>query len=100
MVRLAAAGAVTLLLMTSCAPAGPAVPPASATPGPAAAKATEPCASGGLAVSPLQTAPPTPAPTATTPAPTTAPPDRKSVVEGKRVDLGGRRIIKKKKSET
>src|SRR5438876_1165115 len=70
----AAAGPVTLLLMTSCAPAGPAVPPASATPGPAAAKATEPCASGGLAVSPLQTAPPTTAPTATTPAPTTAPP--------------------------
>src|SRR5258706_10759408 len=27
----------------------------------------------------------------------TARPDRKSVVEGKRVDLGGRRIIKKKK---
>src|SRR2546427_1239797 len=75
MVRLvAAAGAVTLLPMPSCAPAGPAVPPASATPGPAAAKATEPCASGGLAVSPLQTAPPTTAPTATTAAPTTAPP--------------------------
>src|SRR2546422_6071558 len=74
MVRLAAAGAVTLLLMTSCAPAGPAVPPASATPGPAAAKATEPCASGGLAGRPLQTAPPTPAPTATPPPPTTAPP--------------------------
>src|SRR5256885_14677544 len=27
-------------------------------------------------------------------------PDRKSVVEGKRVDLGGRRIIKKKKTES
>ena len=26
-------------------------------------------------------------------------PDRKSVVEGKRVDLGGRRIMKKKKKE-
>src|SRR2546427_10104004 len=75
MVRLvAAAGAVTLLPMPSCAPAGPAVPPASATPGPAAAKATEPCAGGGLAVSPVQTAPPATAPTATTAAPTTAPP--------------------------
>ena len=27
-------------------------------------------------------------------------PDRKSVVEGKRVDVGGRRIIKKKKTTT
>src|SRR3989442_16041479 len=31
--------------------------------------------------------------------PAKAPRDRKSVVEGKRVDLGGRRIIKKKKKK-
>src|SRR2546422_6025279 len=74
MVRLVmAAGAVALLLITSCAPSGSA--PASATPGPAAAKATEPCASGGLAVSTLQTAAPTATQTAAaTTAPTSAPP--------------------------
>jgi plastocyanin len=63
---MAAASAVTILLMTSCAPSGPA-----ATPGPSAAKATQACASGGLALSPLETAAPTP--TRTAPA-TTAPP--------------------------
>jgi plastocyanin len=65
----AAAGAVTFLLVTSCGPAGPAR--ATGTPGPAAAKATQPCAAGGLAMSSLQTAAPTPARTA---AATTAPP--------------------------
>src|SRR5438128_2985371 len=70
-----AMAAAALLLMTSCAPAGsPPVPAASATPGPAAANATQPCASGGLAASPLQ--PPAPAASrtagATPPAPAVA----------------------------
>src|SRR2546425_3995679 len=68
-----AAGAVTLLLITSCAPSGAA--PASTTPGPAAAKATEPCASGGLAGSTPQTAAPNATQTAAaTTASTSAPP--------------------------
>ena len=70
--------AVTLLLVTSCAPVT--APPAS--PGALAANATQPCAAGGAATSPLQTAAPrttapTPAATAaapTTPAPTAAAP--------------------------
>jgi plastocyanin len=67
MVRsIAAASAVTLLLITSCAPSGPA-----ASPAPPAAKATQPCAAGGLTISPLQTAAPTPT---RTPVATTAPP--------------------------
>ncbi|HEV8535949.1 MAG TPA: cytochrome P460 family protein [Candidatus Limnocylindria bacterium] len=62
----AAASAVTLLLVAGCAPSGPA-----ASPAPPAANATQPCASGGLAMSPLQSAAPTPV---RTPATTTAPP--------------------------
>lgn len=73
-----AATAATLLLATSCAPAGLAPGAgASASPGPAAANATQPCATGGLAQSPLQPPAPTPSrsagpSTAPTAAPTSA----------------------------
>src|SRR5919204_5716551 len=69
--------AVILLLITSCAPATPGgAPSSSASPSAVAARATQPCAAGGLSMSPLQTAAPrTTAPATTAPAttPATAP---------------------------
>jgi len=72
--------AVALLVAAACAPAGsPAAgSPPAASAGSAAARATQPCAAGGLAQSPLQAAAPTPprttaAATASAPAPTAPP---------------------------
>ncbi len=67
MLRLgSAAAAAALLLTTSCAPAGLAPQAsASASAAPAAANATQPCAAGGLAMSPLQPPAPTPSRAAT-----------------------------------
>jgi plastocyanin len=69
-----AAASIAVLLVTGCAPAGGPGPAASPAP---AALATEPCASGGLARSSVESAAPTPTRTAaaatTAPAATTPP---------------------------
>jgi plastocyanin len=72
--RVCAAAAVVALVITACGPAGPISSPSG--PAAVAAKASQPCASGGLATSPLQSASPrTPAPaTPTAAAPTAASP--------------------------
>lgn len=68
--RPSAAAAAMILLITGCAPASAPQP----TPSPAPLAATQPCGTGGLAQSAIQTVAPTPARTATaTAAATTAP---------------------------